>query len=82
MAKVIKSCLGTKLLSNYMDLAVNIALEAVQTVTIDENGRKEIDIKRYARIEKVRSSRTSLEMLMIIAFLNLRFPVVQLKTHR
>jgi hypothetical protein len=35
------------------DLACQIALDAVQTVMIDENGRREIDTKRYARFEKV-----------------------------
>lgn len=35
------------------DLACQISLDAVQTVVVDENGRREIDIKRYARFEKV-----------------------------
>ena len=30
-----------------------IALDAVQTVSFEQNGRKEIDIKRYARVEKI-----------------------------
>ena len=30
-----------------------IALDAVQIVSFEQNGRKEIDIKRYARVEKV-----------------------------
>ncbi len=34
-------------------MACNIALDAVNIVSLDDNGRKEIDIKRYARIEKV-----------------------------
>jgi T-complex protein 1 subunit gamma len=34
-------------------LACQISLDAVQTVIIDENGRREIDTKRYARFEKV-----------------------------
>ncbi len=37
-----------------MDLACQIALDATEIVTIDEGGgRKEIDIKRYAKVEKV-----------------------------
>ena len=36
-----------------MDLACQIALDATATVAMEENGRKEIDIKRYAKIEKV-----------------------------
>lgn len=51
--KIIKSCIGTKFVSKWSDLACKIALEAVNTVQMEENGRKEIDIKRYARIEKV-----------------------------
>lgn len=51
--KIIKSCIGTKFVSKWSDLACKIALEAVQTVSIEDNGRKEIDIKRYARIEKI-----------------------------
>lgn len=51
--KIIKSCIGTKFVSKWSDLACKIALEAVTTVQMEENGRKEIDIKRYARIEKI-----------------------------
>lgn len=53
MMKIIKSCIGTKFISKWSDLACKIALEAVSTVSMEENGRKEIDIKRYARIEKI-----------------------------
>ena len=36
------------------DLVCEIALNAVQTVAIDKDGgRKEIDIKRYARVEMI-----------------------------
>lgn len=35
------------------DLACKIAIDAVNTVKIEENGRVEIDIKRYAKVEKV-----------------------------
>lgn len=34
-------------------MAVNIALEAVNTVALVENGRIEVDIKRYAKVEKI-----------------------------
>jgi hypothetical protein len=30
-----------------------MAIDAVQTVLIEEDGRKEIDIKRYAKVEKI-----------------------------
>ena len=36
-----------------MDLACGIALDATSTVAIEENNKKEIDIKRYAKVEKV-----------------------------
>ena len=35
------------------NLACDIALKAVKTVTREDNDRKEIDIKNYAKIEKV-----------------------------
>jgi T-complex protein 1 subunit gamma len=50
---VVKSCLNTKMSSNWMDLAVKMSLDAVRTVAVDVNGRKEIDIKRFVRIEKI-----------------------------
>jgi len=53
MIKIIKSCIGTKFVSKWSDLACQISLDAVSTVAMEENGRKEIDIKRYARIEKI-----------------------------
>jgi T-complex protein 1 subunit gamma len=60
------------------DLACQISLDAVQTVMIDENGRREIDIKRYARFEKVRC----FNRFMIDNFLwKYRFRVGQLKIH-
>lgn len=51
--KIIKSCIGTKIISKWSDLACKIALQAVSTVLLEENGRCEIDIKRYAKVEKV-----------------------------
>lgn len=53
MVDVIKSCIGTKFLGQYADLACSIALRAVRTVTTEQEGRKEIDVKKWARIEKV-----------------------------
>lgn len=53
ISEVVASCLGTKLISRYVDIACNIALDAVQTVFLENNGRKEIDIKRYAKVEKI-----------------------------
>ncbi|KAH9640809.1 hypothetical protein HF086_001970 [Spodoptera exigua] len=50
---VIRSCVGTKYIGRWADLAVDIALDAVNTVTINENGRVEVDIKNYAKVEKI-----------------------------
>lgn len=53
MLNVLKSCLGTKFLSQWSELACKMALKAVRTCQTEQWGRKEIDIKRYARVEKV-----------------------------
>lgn len=34
-------------------MAVGIALDAVNTVTLTEHGRTEVDLKRYAKVEKI-----------------------------
>ncbi|XP_053208235.1 T-complex protein 1 subunit gamma-like [Panonychus citri] len=51
--QVIQCCIGTKILGRTGEFACRLALDAVRTVYIEENGRKEIDIKRYAKVEKV-----------------------------
>jgi T-complex protein 1 subunit gamma len=53
MLKLIKASIGTKMVSSWSDLMCNLAYEAVKCVSIEKNGKKEIDIKRYARVEKV-----------------------------
>uniref|UniRef100_A0A1B0D7J8 T-complex protein 1 subunit gamma n=1 Tax=Phlebotomus papatasi TaxID=29031 RepID=A0A1B0D7J8_PHLPP len=53
LAQVVESCIGTKFIGRWAELAVKIALEAVETVMVQENGRTEVDIKRYAKVEKV-----------------------------
>lgn len=54
MAQLISSSIGTKFVSRWMDLMCDLALKAVRTVTWEAgNGRTEVDIKRYARVEKV-----------------------------
>lgn len=53
LIEVLSSCIGTKFLGQYGTFACKLAIKAVQTVYLEENGRKEIDIKRYARIEKI-----------------------------
>ncbi|KAI2808133.1 T-complex protein 1 subunit gamma [Blomia tropicalis] len=51
--ELVRSCIGTKILGKLGDFACQLALNAVKTVFLEENGRKEIDIKKYARIEKI-----------------------------
>merc|ERR1711874_105823 len=51
--KVIQSCVGTKFIAKWSDLACDIAMDAVKTVTMENGGKREIDIKRYAKVEKI-----------------------------
>jgi T-complex protein 1 subunit gamma len=53
LIQVLTSCIGTKFLGQYGTFACKLAIKAVKTVYNEENGRKDIDIKRFARIEKV-----------------------------
>jgi len=53
MTKLVRSCLGTKFVSRYGDLICELALEAVKKVSIEIAGSKQIDIKRYAKVEKI-----------------------------
>jgi T-complex protein 1 subunit gamma len=53
MIQLIKSTIGTKFVSRWSDLMCKLALSAVKTVAMDVNGKREVDIKRYARVEKV-----------------------------
>merc|ERR1719198_1162156 len=51
--KLVESCTGTKFISRFSTLMVTLALDAVETVVIEDGGRKEIDIKLYAKVEKI-----------------------------
>lgn len=54
MIKLISASIGTKYISKWSDLMCSLALKAVKTVLIDDGyGHKEIDTKRYVRIEKL-----------------------------
>ena len=53
MMKIIGASIGTKMAARWSDLMCRLALDAVRIVAIDVGGRREVDIKRYARIEKV-----------------------------
>lgn len=54
MYDLIASSIGTKFVSRWSELMCNLALKAVRTVSHDiGGGKKEVDIKRYARVEKI-----------------------------
>nr|XP_002129236.1 T-complex protein 1 subunit gamma-like [Ciona intestinalis] len=55
MRKIVKSAIGTKFINKWADLACDMAIKSVSTVVLDNQstGRREIDIKRYAKVEKV-----------------------------
>jgi T-complex protein 1 subunit gamma len=55
MLALVKSSLGTKFVSRWSDLMCNLALDAVRTVAMEDEatGQREVDIKRYARVEKI-----------------------------
>ncbi|KAK9765154.1 T-complex protein 1 subunit gamma [Basidiobolus ranarum] len=53
MLDLIKASIGTKFVSRWSDLMCKLALDSVQIVAVDDEGRREVDIKRYARIEKI-----------------------------
>ncbi|KRX38381.1 T-complex protein 1 subunit gamma [Trichinella murrelli] len=52
--RIVQSCLGTKLMEKYIPMATKMAMEATKIVMETSGGnRKEIDIKRFVRIEKI-----------------------------
>eukprot|EP00123_Amoebidium_parasiticum_P015401 comp22953_c0_seq1/m.36414 comp22953_c0_seq1/g.36414 ORF comp22953_c0_seq1/g.36414 comp22953_c0_seq1/m.36414 type:complete len:531 (-) comp22953_c0_seq1:171-1763(-) len=53
LEEIVRSCIGTKFLKKWSAMACNIAIDAVKTVMVEDGGRKEIDIKRYAKVEKI-----------------------------
>ena len=54
MYRLISSSIGTKFVSRWSDMMCNLALTAVRTVSHNAGGDKqEVDIKRYARVEKI-----------------------------
>jgi T-complex protein 1 subunit gamma len=53
MLALIKSSIGTKFVIRWSDLMCRLALDAVRTVSADDAGVRTVDIKRYARVEKV-----------------------------
>ncbi|CAI5501155.1 unnamed protein product [Closterium sp. Naga37s-1] len=57
MLSILQSCIGTKFTTRFGPLMAELALDAVQTVAVEVGGRKEIDIKQYAKVEKVPGGR-------------------------
>ncbi|KIL71196.1 hypothetical protein M378DRAFT_154685 [Amanita muscaria Koide BX008] len=53
MLSLIKTSIGTKFVVRWSDLMCKLALQAVRVVAHEEGGQKTVDIKRYARVEKV-----------------------------
>lgn len=53
MLSLIKTSIGTKFVMRWSDLMCKLALQAVRTVANDDSGIQTVDIKRYARVEKV-----------------------------
>jgi T-complex protein 1 subunit gamma len=53
MMQLIQSTLGTKFVSRWSNLMCSMALDAVKKVAVDASGKPEVDIKRYARVEKI-----------------------------
>ncbi|KAL0487067.1 T-complex protein 1 subunit gamma [Acrasis kona] len=51
--ELVQSCIGTKFTHRHSDLMCGLAIDAVSTIQRDVDGKKEIDIKRYARVEKI-----------------------------
>lgn len=54
MLKIVTSCIGTKFTQRFGDLIGRLAIDAVRCVmTKLPNGTPEIDVKKYAKIEKI-----------------------------
>jgi T-complex protein 1 subunit gamma len=53
MKRLIHTCVGTKFSSNWGDLVVDMAIKAVKTVHRQLGDKADVDIKRYAKVEKI-----------------------------
>ncbi|GAA5835715.1 hypothetical protein JCM11251_007404 [Rhodosporidiobolus azoricus] len=53
MLALVKTSIGTKFVSRWSDMMCKLALKAVRIVSKEENGNKTVDLKRYAKVEKV-----------------------------
>jgi len=71
MMKVIQSTIGTKFISKWNDLMCKLAYEAVRIVTVEgPDKRKEVDLKRYCKIEKIPGGEIEESMVFPGAVLN------------
>lgn len=61
--QVVKGCLGTKFLGTWSDMACKMAIDACSMVRDVEKGFQNIDLKNFARIEKV-LMKTATEILL------------------
>ena len=53
LQKIVSSCIGTKFSSKWGNLIVDLAVKAVKCVYRKEGEYVEIDVKRYAKVEKI-----------------------------
>eukprot|EP00056_Hartaetosiga_gracilis_P003211 m.60994 g.60994 ORF g.60994 m.60994 type:complete len:553 (+) comp11372_c0_seq1:82-1740(+) len=53
LLSALNGVVGTKMVRKWSRMVCEIALNAVQTVFLEDNGSTEIDIKRYAKVEKI-----------------------------
>lgn len=51
--EVVRGAIDTKFVSRWGNLISDLAIKAVRTVAVDKAGRKEIDVKRFAKVEKI-----------------------------
>lgn len=58
MLNIVQSCIGTKFTNRFGSLMAELALDAVTIVSKDiGDGRREVDIKQYAKVEKLPGGR-------------------------
>lgn len=53
LVKIVNSSIGTKFASRWGQLIVDLAVKAVRTVYRKDGDHVEIDVKRYAKVEKI-----------------------------
>ena len=70
MKRLIASSIGTKFVSRWSELMVGLALRAIRTVSWEGGGSKEVDVKRYARVEKIPGGQIEDSMVLDGVMLN------------